>query len=373
VFLHAKQIETLSYPPDSPFRTERAGMMAEILASMGLLSASHCAQVEPPPADDAAVTQFHTPRYLQVMRDAERGEMGIEGLEMGLGTPETPVFRGMVDYAMLACGATLAGVEMVLSGEATVAFNPSGGYHHAEPSRASGFCYINDVALACLALAERGKRVLFLDVDVHHGDGVQNAFYSRADVMTMSFHETGETLFPGTGSVAEIGVGEGKGYSVNVPLPPGTYDEAYVKAFREVAVPLVGAFDPDVIVYEVGMDCLAGDPLANLSLTNGAYADVAEMVTGFGKPIVAAGGGGYHPRNSARGWALVWSVLCGEGIDLHDMAMGAGGVMLESTEWRGGLRDRALVPDYEQLRSVGIAIEATIDALRATVFPLHGL
>lgn len=371
VFLHSPQIEQFSYPADSPFRTQRAAMTAEILASMNLLSGPDRRQDAPGPADLAVVERFHTPRYLDVLRGAEQGNMGLEGLEMGLGTPETPVFKGMVDYAMLACGATLTGVELILSGEAGVAFNPSGGYHHAGPSRASGFCYVNDVALACLVLAERGKRVLFLDVDAHHGDGVQNAFYGRSDVMTMSFHETGEALFPGTGSTDEIGVGEGEGYCVNVPLPVGTHDDAFLRAFREIAIPLIRAFDPDAIVLELGMDGLAGDPLADLRLTNGSYAEVAELVMQLGKPVVATGGGGYHPRNTARGWALAWSMLCGDGLDSFGMCVG--GVMLGSTDWQGGLRDRALVPDDGQRRTVGPAIEATIEALKATLFPIHGL
>jgi acetoin utilization protein AcuC len=290
---------------------------------------------------------------------------------MGLGTPECPVFKGMVDYAMLACGATLTGMRLLLDGEADRAFNPSGGYHHAGPARASGFCYINDVALACQAFADAGKRVAYVDVDVHHGDGVQAFFYDRSDVLTLSIHETGETLFPGTGRTSEIGEGEGRGYSVNVPVPPDTYDEAYVRVFLEVALPILRAYDPDVVVYEVGMDCLSGDPLAHLNLTNNAYADVTELVLGMGKPMLAAGGGGYHPENTARGWALVWSVLCGE--DHHEPGLGMGGVMLESSDWLGGLRDRVLVPEPHHRETVEPAVDAVIQELRSTVFPIHGL
>lgn len=373
ILLHSPQLEQYAYPDDCPFTTHRAAMTVEILESMSLLDGSHRVLRAPEPADRNAVEQFHSPRYLDVLRSAQEGHLDDEGLHMGLGTPETPVFRGMVEYAMAACGASLAGAELLLSGQADVVFNPSGGYHHAGPERASGFCYLNDVALACLALADRGRRVLFLDVDAHHGDGVQNAFYGRSDVMTLSFHESGKTLFPGTGFVDEIGEGDGKGYSANVPLPVGTYDDAYLKAFRAVALPLIGAFDPDAIVFEVGMDGLAGDPLADLSLTNGAYADVADLVLKTGKPILATGGGGYHARNTARGWALVWSVLCGEHVETFDMGVGFGGVLLETTDWQGGLRDRALVPDAEQLRTVGPAVAAVIAEVKERIFPLHGL
>jgi acetoin utilization protein AcuC len=279
---------------------------------------------------------------------------------------------GMYDYASLACGATLTGAEMLLAGDVDVAFNPSGGYHHAGPGYASGFCYLNDVVLGCLAFADAGRRVVFLDIDVHHGDGVQNAFYDRADVMTISLHQDGKTIFPGTGSEDEIGQGNGRGFCANIPLPKGTYDEAYLRVFRTLVIPLIRAYNPDAIVLEIGMDTLSGDPLAQLSMTNNAPADVVGLVMDLGKPVLATGGGGYHPQNTARGWALAWSVLCGED-DADDFATGLGGVMLESTEWQGGLRDRVLVADDRQRAIVEPAIDESIRRVRENLFPLHGL
>jgi acetoin utilization protein AcuC len=240
-----------------------------------------------------------------------------------------------------------------LSGEADVAFNPSGGFHHAGPQRASGFCYINDVVLACMILAEEGKRVLYLDVDVHHGDGVAYAFYERRDVMTISLHQNPRTLFPGTGFENEIGSGEGEGYCVNIPLPIGTFDEAYMKAFGELALPLIGAFKPDVFVFELGADALADDPLANLSLTNNVYAEVIGHLLSFGKPILAAGGGGYNVDNTVRAWALAWSIFAGEE--------------------KKSLRDKAAAVSEPQHEAVMPAIENTIEIIKATVFPIHGL
>ncbi|MGB2820808.1 MAG: acetoin utilization protein AcuC [Phycisphaerae bacterium] len=372
VFLYSPELESYSYPPDNPFRTERATMTRDILLSHGLLSGEGRSQHAPPAADRDALEKFHTSRYLDAIVAAEGGHLSVEGLEMGLGTPDCPVFQGMYRCAALACGATLAGAGLILDGEADVAFNPSGGHHHAGPERASGFCYVNDVALACLMLAERGRRVLYLDVDVHHGDGVQNAFYDRRDVMTISLHQSGKTLFPGTGSPEEIGTGEGRGYSVNVPLPPGTYDEPYLRAFQAIVPPLVGVFDPEAIVLELGMDGLSGDPLAGLSLTNNAYASIVEAVMGFGRPILATGGGGYNPDNTARGWALAWCVFCGE-CDSHDDLAGLGGVMLESTDWSAGLRDRVLVPDTSQRVIIDVAVNAAIRSVKENVFALHGL
>jgi len=371
-FLHSSDIEGYHYPPDCPFKTERAGMTRRILAGMGLLAGPDRIEVGFQPAARGVLERFHTARYLDTMQRAAGGDLDVAGLAMGFGQPEVPVFREMFDYAALACGATLRGAEMLLAGEADVAFNPSGGYHHARPQTAAGFCYVNDVALACLVLADRVDRVLFLDVDVHHGDGVQDAFYDRRDVMTISLHETGDALFPGTGYPREIGTGDGEGYCVNVPLPPRTYDEAYMRAFAAVVPPLVKAYDPDVLVFEVGADGLAGDPLADLALTNNTYAEIARQVVGFGKPVLATGGGGYHPENTARAWALVWSVLVGDRAQ-ETLPVGLGGVMLESTDWRGGLRDRALVTRREQREAVDGPLQQTLDEVRRRVFPFHRL
>jgi acetoin utilization protein AcuC len=339
---------------------------------MGLLGTSERFEEAPGPATREELESFHTPRYLDTLKAADGGHLDASGLFMGLGTEDCPVWRGMYDYAALACGATLTGARLLAEGRAGVAFNPSGGYHHAGPEKAAGFCYVNDVVIGAMDLAARGLRVFVLDVDVHHGDGTQDAFYARSDVMTMSFHESGRTLFPGRGFVGEIGIEGGRGFNVNVPLPAGTYDAAYMRAFRELAMPLLGAFGPDLILLELGMDGLSGDPLAHLSLTNNAYADLTELVNEAGPPVLAVGGGGYNVQSTARGWALVWSVLCGaeQGAET-DHALG--GVMLESTDWQGGLRDRALRPDDEQVRSVEPQVEAVIEAVKATVFPLHGL
>jgi acetoin utilization protein AcuC len=223
-----------------------------------------------------------------------------------------------------------------------------------------------------MVLAERVKRVLYLDVDVHHGDGVAYAFYDRSDVMTISFHQDPRTLFPGTGFADEIGTGQGKGYCVNVPLPVGTYDEVYLRAFEAIALPLIKAYNPDVFVFELGADALAGDPLAHLQLTNNVYAEIVHHLLSFNKPVVATGGGGYNVDNTVRAWALAWSIFCGADAGQH-LGQAIGGVLLESTEWQGGLRDRALAVSESQLETVVPAVEATIETIKSTVFPIHGL
>ncbi|MHC4193545.1 MAG: acetoin utilization protein AcuC [Planctomycetota bacterium] len=372
VFMYSSRLEEYSYPPEHPFNTVRAKKVREILNSMDLLSGNGRSEVAPEPTERVVLKKFHSARYLHALKAAAEGHWSSEALRMGIGTSDCPVFEGLYDYAVLAVGATLTATRLILSGSADVAFNPSGGYHHAGSERASGFCYINDVALACMVLAEAGKRVLYLDVDVHHGDGVAYAFYDRSDVLTISLHQDPRTLFPGTGFVDEIGTDQGKGYCVNVPLPIGTYDQAYMKAFEAIVPPLITAFDPDVFVFELGADALAGDPLANLYLTNNVYADIINCVLGYDKPILMTGGGGYNVENTIRAWALAWTILCGVDPD-GQASLGAGGVMLESTDWQGGLRDRELAPSAQQREVVLPAIETIIEALKANVFAIHGL
>ncbi len=372
VFIYSAELEKYNYPPEHPFNTIRAKKTREIVKSLGLLTGNGRSEVPPVPAERLVLKKFHSARYLHALKTAAKGLWDTEALNMGIGTGDCPVFDGLYEYTLLAAGATLVAAKLLLSGEAEVAFNPSGGFHHAMPEQASGFCYINDVALACTILAEEGKRVLYLDVDVHHGDGVAYAFYDSCDVMTISLHQNPRTLFPGTGFEEEIGTGKGKGYCVNVPLPVGTYDEVYMKAFKAIALPLITAYNPDVIVFELGADALAGDPLAHLCLTNNVYAEVIEHLLSFDKPIVATGGGGYNINNTVRAWALAWSILAGTGSG-SDTDHAVGGVMLESTDRQGGLRDRALVVSRTQREMVVPVVEATIEAVKANIFPIHKL
>ena len=371
-FIYSPRLEEISYPPEHPFNTSRAKKTREIINSMGLLAAPDRIEVPPEPADRLVLKKFHSARYLHALQDASNGKWNYEALNMGLGTSDCPVFKGVYEYAVLAVGATITAAQLILDGKVGAAFNPSGGFHHAHPALAAGFCYINDVALGCEVLAEQGKKVLYLDVDVHCGDGVAAFFYNRSDVMTISLHQNPKTLFPGTGFENEIGKGKGKGYCVNVPLPIGTYDEAYMLAIKTVVLPLIHAFKPDVFVFELGADALAGDPLANLRLTNNVYSDIIHQLLAFGKPILMTGGGGYNVENTVRAWALAWSALCGADSEL-DANMLLGGIMLQTTEWQGGLRDRVLPVNSQQRDAVMPALTATLDTLKSTLFPIHGL
>jgi len=372
IFLHCPELDTNAYPSQIPFDTSRAGRVRKILNSMSMLTGPDRAEVFPIAALREVLEKFHTPEYLDALGLINDGEFEIYMLDMGLGTTDCPAFRGVYGYSALAAGGTITGAEHIIQNRAHIAFNPSGGYHHAMPARASGFCYINDVVLGCMILAEAGKRVLYLDIDVHHGDGTQAAFYERSDVMTISFHQNPMTLFPGSGFENETGSGDGLGFAVNVPMPVGVYDEVYLKAFNEIGLPLIESFDPDVIVFELGADTLANDPIAGMQLTNNVYVDIIKSLLSFRKPILATGGGGYNIENTVRAWALAWSVLCG--IDQsEDRNLGLGGVMIASTEWQGGLRDRHIAIEASEKQRIEPVVDSVIKKVKANIFKYHGL
>lgn len=371
-FVYAPAIEALSYPVDCPFKTQRATLARSKLLSLGLLGGSNGWEVPARKATVAELRRVHADAYLAELQRAATGDLTADGFRMGIGGTDTPVFKDLFEYGAWACGAGLAAADQLLTGNADVAFNLLGGFHHAMPSRAGGFCFLNDVALACDALARAGKRVLYLDVDAHHGDGVQEIFCERKDVFTISMHESGKTLFPWGGFENEIGRGPGLGYNANICLPAGTYDDAFATAFERAVTPLIGAYGPDVIVLELGMDTLAGDPLTHLQMTNNIVVDVLNLLLSFKCPLLVAGGGGYHVENTVRAWALAWRTCLGDS-DSDMYSMGLGGVMLGSSEWAGGLRDRHLSVTPEQRAAVDPEIHATIQNVRQHVFPYHGL
>ena len=372
VFIHSPELDNYPYPPHCPFDSSRAGKTRNTLNSMGHLSGPDRKEIPANPPSIAQLHEFHSPTYLTALQRAGDRHLDHQALQLGLGREDTPIFDGMFDYAALACGATLTGAQLILSNEAQIVFNPSGGYHHAHPESASGFCYINDPVIACLFLTKAARKVLFLDIDAHHADGVQDAFYRRNDVMTISLHESGKTLFPGTGFATEIGTKAGLGFCANIPLPVGIQDQAYLRVFREVVPPLIDVYAPDIILLEIGADALAGDPLTHLALTNNVYAEIIQTLLAYRKPILATGGGGYNVQNTVRAWALAWTALCGDSSPA-DLVAGLGGVMLESTDWQGGFRDRVQVPDTSRQQAIDTELDAVIRELHSTLFPIHGL
>jgi len=224
-------------------------------------------------------------------------------------------------------------MEEVMSGRLRVAFNGSGGLHHAKRRRASGFCIYNDPAIVCGLLADRGLRVAYVDIDAHRGDGVQAAFYESDQVLTVSLHETGRTLFPGTGFADERGRGRGAGYSINVALPPYTDGAAYVRAFDAVVPPLLGRYRPDVLVTQQGIDSHFDDPLTHLMVSSQAREHVVRSFAAMPVPWVAMGGGGYSLDAVRRVWSMEYLIMLGAPIpaELHDA---------DPPEWTGDQRQQ---------------------------------
>jgi acetoin utilization protein AcuC len=372
VFIHSDEIERFHYPPNSPFKTERAGHTRTILRSMGLYESKGCTEVAPRPATDQELLYFHAEEYLSALKRVSLGNFRSEDLFKGIGSQDCPVFADLYPYTTLAAGGTIRGAELILENKTRIAFNPSGGYHHALAGSAGGFCYINDVVLGCQTLIRKGKKVFCLDLDAHHGNGTQSAFYTNPSVFTVSFHESGKTLFPWGGFENEIGEGEGRGYNVNVPLPAGTDDDIFTSAVKEIVPPLLDAYKPDVIVLEIGMDILSVDPLTHLSMTNNAIADILPLLVKRNIPILAVGGGGYNPEHTARGWALAWTIFCGNEPDT-DMSIGMGGVFLGTSEWSAGLRDGRIYARGEEKREIKRQVDETVRVIKETVFPIQGI
>ena len=223
---------------------------------------------------------------------------------------DCPPFEGVWGYCQMLAGGSIDGAVRLNAGDADVAINWSGGMHHAKKTEASGFCFVNDIVLAILELLKHHQRVLYIDIDIHHGDGVEEAFYTTDRVMTCSFHKYGN-FFPGTGDVGEVGHGPGKGYSVNFPLLEGITDEAYHGVYKPVIAQIMQSFRPEAVVMCCGADSLAGDRLGCFNLTLGGHAECIKYVQSFGLPTLVLGGGGYTPRNVARCWAHETGVLLG--------------------------------------------------------------
>jgi histone deacetylase 1/2 len=223
---------------------------------------------------------------------------------------ESPLFSGVFDLCRTSAGGSVAGATMLAAGHSDAAINWMGGLHHAKASSASGFCYVNDIVLGILELLKVYERVLYIDIDIHHGDGVEEAFYTTDRVLTLSLHKHGQRFFPGTGHIMDVGAGLGRGYAVNVPLRSGMADDAYGAVFKPVLDEVMERFRPSVVVLQCGADSLANDRLGCFNLTLKGHGGCAELVRSYGLPTLVLGGGGYTVRNVARCWTYhtaVWT------------------------------------------------------------------
>jgi len=316
VLVFSKKFSHHSYGPNHPLKVERLQITMDLIEAYGLFDNPETPWVEAREADERDVRLVHTSEYLEVLRQANTGQAPAQSGQYGLWSGDNPVFPGLYDWSLLVTGATLECIRQVRYKNRRIAFNIAGGLHHALPAKASGFCYLNDPAIGIARMVQEGLRVVYLDLDVHHGDGVEAFFYDTDQVLTISIHQHGHTLFPGTGFPEEMGQGAGRGFAVNVPLAPGTDDDLYLWVFKETVPALVSAFDPDVLVTQLGVDTFTTDPLASLNLTNEGFCKLIREIKSWELQWVALGGGGYNIMNVARAWTSAWAIM--KGAELSD-------------------------------------------------------
>lgn len=296
-----------SYHPMKPFRlmlTDHLVILYKLYEKMDLY--------EPRPATKDELLAFHLEDYVDFLQSItpelafKLSEEKLAQFNIG---DDCPIFDGMFDYSGIYTGASLDASRKLINGMSDIAINWSGGLHHAKKFEPSGFCYINDIVLSILNLLRVHPRVMYIDIDLHHGDGVQEAFYTTDRVMTVSFHKFNGEFFPGTGSIAETGLAKGKNYAVNVPLKDGIDDDSYTHLFKLIMEPLITRFQPTCIVQQCGADSLGYDRLGCFNLNIRAHGECVKFIKSFGIPMLVVGGGGYTPRNVSRLWCYETSVL----------------------------------------------------------------
>jgi acetoin utilization protein AcuC len=367
--------------PMAPVRVELTMRLARAL---GVLDHPNVAVISPGYADDDLLTTVHTPELLRAVRRCAEDPDRLE-LDYGLGTDDNPCFPGMHDASARVASGSVQVADAVVSGRADHGVNIIGGLHHAMPDRASGFCIYNDIALAISHLLASGvERVAYVDIDVHHGDGVQHIFYDDPRVLTISMHETPRTLFPGTGYPEETGGPNADGSAVNVALPPGTNDAGWLRAFHAVVPHLLREFRPQVLVTQHGCDSHAEDPLAHMAKTvDGhrlAYTALHDLAHELcdGKWVVT-GGGGYAVADVVpRSWSHLLAIVAGEPIDPQTPLPASFRDYVNERLGRAvpfRMTDGVTptFPPWENGYDPGDWLDRAVLATRKAIFPLYGL
>lgn len=313
LFIHDEKYYQYKFSDDHPFNPVRLNMTVDLLDDMGLISDE---QIKKPVlATDEMLLSVHTQDYINAVKAASI-DLNYRSAEFGIGTDDTPVFADMHNTTALVVGGTVLAAEHVMSGEYQHAINLAGGLHHAFAHKASGFCIYSDVAVAIKEIQKKHDiKAIYIDTDAHHGDGVQSIFYNDPSVLTVSFHETGKYLFPGTGHITERGEGDGYGYAYNLPLEPFTEDESFIHIISEVLHELFKSFKPDIVFSQHGCDSHYLDPLTHLYATIDSYVKIPKLIRELANEYcqgrwVAVGGGGYDIwRVVPRAWSLVWAEM----------------------------------------------------------------
>jgi acetoin utilization protein AcuC len=374
------QLAAYDLGPGHPLAPVRVELTVDLIRRTGLIG-GEVAEVRPGRFDEVELLRLHRPDFIDAVRRCSRDPDALVDPVYGMGMGDTPAFRGMHPASMLVCAATKEAARQVWEGEADHAFSPAGGLHHAMPDRAAGFCVYNDPAVAIDWLLEHGaERVCYVDVDVHHGDGVEVMFRDDPRVLTVSLHESGRFLFPGTGALDDIGGPGAEGSVANLPLHPGTTGDVWLAAFDEVVDPLVRAFDADVLVTQLGCDTHVTDPLAHLALTVDDLAATYRRLHLLAHEVcegrwVAVGGGGYRLAEVVPiAWTLAFAEMASVALPV-ETPMG----------WRELVFDRLAVPAPRSFTEDPVdptsamvvqarqAADETIAEARRIVLPLHGV
>ncbi|KAF3935278.1 hypothetical protein ABW19_dt0204833 [Dactylella cylindrospora] len=313
-YFYDSDVGNYAYVAGHPMKPHRIRMTHSLIMNYGLYRKMEIYRAKP--ATRKEMTQFHTDEYVDFLWKVTPDNMEQfqkEQQKYNVGD-DCPVFDGLFEFCAISGGGSMEGAARLNREKCDVAINWAGGLHHAKKSEASGFCYINDIVLGIIELLRYKKRVLYIDIDVHHGDGVEEAFYTTDRVMTVSFHKYGE-YFPGTGELRDIGVGIGKYYAVNFPLRDGITDVTYKAVFEPVIQAVMDWYQPEAVVLQCGSDSLSGDRLGCFNLSMRGHANCAEFVKKFNLPVLVLGGGGYTMRNVSRTWAYETGVMVGEVLD----------------------------------------------------------
>jgi acetoin utilization protein AcuC len=372
ILIYSDKLASFEYSENHPFKPSRAKQLLDLLNRYSLIFEPNQKIIEPEPLKEELLYLFHDREYIELLKTFDKGKYTIEMYGAGLGTEDNPVIHGIYEFSVAASGGTYQGAMMLLNNEALFVFNPLGGFHHAGRNHAEGFCYINDIAITISDLVRKGQRVVYIDIDVHHGNAVQDAFYDSDRVFTISLHESGKSLYPWSGFEDGIGMRNGRGYNINIPLLRGTDDEVYLYAFESIVPPLVKKFNPDIVCVEIGGDAHREDPLAHLNLTSNGYIKVVNMIKDFSPKLLALGGGGYNVFKTAALWALAWAAICG--IEPKDNYAGlVGGMMYGPETESGSLQDEPFVLTGEEKKKCFKHAKTVVRFIQELLFPLHGL
>ncbi|KIJ57265.1 hypothetical protein M422DRAFT_150076 [Sphaerobolus stellatus SS14] len=312
-YFHDPDVGSFSYGPGHPMKPHRIRMADNLIAAYGMLD--QMTVLRPPRATPSEMTTFHTDDYIEFL--AKVTPETIEDLTNATGQrflagEDNPAFEGVFEFCSISAGGSVAAAHYINDGATDIAINWAGGLHHAKKREASGFCYINDINLAILELLRMFPRVLYIDIDCHHGDGVEEAFYTTDRVLTCSFHKFGD-YFPGTGHINDTGMGKGLGYSINVPLKDGLTDSAFESVFQPIIDHILDWYRPSAVVLQLGADSLAGDKLGCFNITMEGHAMSVQYLRRTGLPLILLGGGGYTTKNVARVWT--YETACALGIE----------------------------------------------------------